>query len=357
MAIPKQIRKQSEAVQELYQQLNQNVEESGEVQETAQAQGDSISDETVAEDQQQEAVEVQEADNNVSEDAAPSSEPEQKTDDEKVSDEAILQKYKTLQGMYNAEVPRLHAQNKEMQQKLQHMQQLLASLSPQQSGTNPQPVEAEKLISEKDQEEYGESIDVMRKVTREELGSVAQRIAQLERYLHQLQSSVVPQVEAVAQKQAASSEQAFWSDLSNAVPNWREVNDDQGFQSWLLETDPLTGISRQTYLEDAQRSLDSRRVASFFRTWLENNGQAAVARPEKSAKTQSPELEKQVAPGRSKNSGTPKANNGRVYTPQDIQKFFDDVRQGKYKGRESERDKIERDIFAAQRENRIQVNA
>ena len=359
MAIPEQIRKQSEAVQELYKQLNQETEETGEVQETPPADEPSVDEQEVAEDQQQEeVVEAQAADeNDAPEDAAPPSESEQKPDGEKVSEEAILQKYKTLQGMYNAEVPRLHAQNKEMHQKLQQMEQLLASLSSQKEAASQQPVEAEKLVTEKDVEEYGESIDVMRKVTREELGSVAQRIAQLEGYLQQLQSSVVPQVQAVAQKQAASSEQAFWSELTNVVPNWREVNDDQDFQSWLLQTDPLTGITRQTYLEDAQRSLDARRVATFFQTWLENNGQASVARPEKSVKKPAPELEKQVAPGRSKNSGTPEPSKGRVYTPQDIEKFFTDVRQGKYKGRESERDKIERDIFAAQRENRIQVNA
>jgi hypothetical protein len=46
-----------------------------------------------------------------------------------------------------------------------------------------------------------------------------------------------------------------------------------------------------------------------------------------------------------------------MYSPKDIEKFFVDVRQGKYKGREAERDKIERDIFAAQRENRIVANA
>lgn len=46
-----------------------------------------------------------------------------------------------------------------------------------------------------------------------------------------------------------------------------------------------------------------------------------------------------------------------MYTPEDIQKFFNEVRQGKYKGREADRDRIERDIFAAQRENRIQLNA
>ena len=36
-----------------------------------------------------------------------------------------------------------------------------------------------------------------------------------------------------------------------------------------------------------------------------------------------------------------------------MKKFLNDVRAGKYRGREPERDRIERDIFAAQREGRI----
>lgn len=351
MAIPEQIRKQSEAVQDLYKQLNDSTENTGEAQETPPT--DEVSAEET--DQDQEVVESAGADAEVTEDAAPPPEPEQTQDGENHDEERLLQKYKTLQGMYNAEVPRLHSQNKEMQQKLQQMEQLLASLSEQQKEAQSQPVEAEKLVTEKDIEEYGDSIDMMRKVTREELSSVANRIAQLERYLQQIQSDVVPQVQAVAQKQASSSEQMFWSELTNQVPDWREINDNADFQSWLLEIDPLTGIARQAYLEDAQRSLDARRVATFFHTWSENNGTTDVARSEPRAKDPAPELEKQIAPGRSKSAGNPNPSKGKTYTPQDIEKFFNDVRQGKYKGRESERDKIERDIFAAQRENRIQL--
>jgi hypothetical protein len=167
---------------------------------------------------------------------------------------------------------------------------------------------------------------------------------------------VVPQVQAVAHRQQMTAEQQFWADLSAAVPNFRQVNDTPDFQSWLLQADPLTGITRQTYLDDAQRSLDAGRVANFFRTWLESTGQAAVA--QSTGPAASSELEKQVSPGRSRSTGTPAtAKQGKVYTPQDIQKFFNDVRQGKYKGREQDRDRIERDIFAAQRENRIQANA
>ena len=341
MALPEQIRKQTEAVQELYKQLSDDGS-TGEEQLADEATSGS------AEAEPQEAYE-----DSVPEDAAPSSTGEHKSEDDKASEEeTILQKYRTLQGMYNAEVPRLHSQNKELSTRVQQMEQLLASLSAQQNASST-PAQPEKYLSDKDVEDYGESIDVMRKVSREELGSVAQRIAQLEQLLTKMQSDVVPQVQTLAQRQAMTSEQQFWSELGAAVPNWREVNDNPDFQSWLLEVDPMTGSTRQAYLEDAQRTLDPRRVASFFRTWLERNGQANVAQSKGSSPNS--ELEKQVAPGRSRGGSSPQANKGAVYSPQDIQKFFNDVRTGKYKGKEQERNRIERDIFAAQREGRIQV--
>ncbi len=128
------------------------------------------------------------------------------------------------------------------------------------------------------------------------------------------------------------------------MPNFRAINGNEAFQSWLLEADPLTGITRQTYLDDAQRNLDAQRVINFFRMWP-------------APRSSESELEKQVAPGRSRSAGAPtNTDRAKVYTPQDIQAFFNDVRMGKYKGREQERARIERDIFSAQRENRIQTN-
>jgi hypothetical protein len=340
MALPEQIRKQTEAVQQLYQQLNTD--------------DNTGTDTSAADGTVTPLADVDSAPNN----AAPSPTNEQRSGDDNVSEETIVQKYKTLQGMYNAEVPRLHQQNREMTGRVQQMEQLLASLSAQQANANTTQQQAvtEKIITDKDVEEYGESLDVMRKVSREELVPVAQRLAQIEHMLRQMQTSVVPQVQAVAQRQQVSAEQQFWAELSANVPNYRQLNENDTFQSWLLQADPLTGITRQTYLDDAQRSLDAGRVANFFRTWLESTGQATVA--QSTGRTGVSELEKQVTPGRSRNTGAPATTNqGKMYSPQDIQKFFNDVRIGKYKSREQERDRIERDIFAAQRENRIQVNA
>ena len=345
MAIPEQIRKQTEAVQELYKQLNPGDNTGA---------GATPADGTAT-------TENNDNDNTADENtganaAAPSPTNEQRTGDDNVQDETVVQKYRTLQGMYNAEVPRLHQQNREMTQRVQQMEQLLASLSAQQASAQPQQQVAEKIVTDKDVEEYGESLDVMRKVSREELSPVAQRLAKIEGMLQQMQMNVVPQVQAVAHRQQMSAEQQFWAELTAGVPNFRQVNDNADFQSWLLQADPLTGITRQTYLDDAQRNLDANRVGNFFRAWLESTGQAAVA--QSTGRAINSELEKQVAPGRSRGAGAPATpNQGKMYSPTDITKFFNDVRTGKYKGREQERDRIERDIFAAQRENRIQANA
>jgi hypothetical protein len=345
MAIPEQIRKQTEAVQQLYQQLNPD-ENTG-TKATPPADG------TVTAPENTSATRPADA-NSVPNYAAPAPEAEPKTGADNVPEETVVQKYKTLQGMYNAEVPRLHQQNREMQQRVQQMEQLLASISAIPASAAA-PATAERLVTDKDVEEYGESLDMMRRVSREELGTVAQRIASLEATLRQMQVQVVPQMQAVAHRQQMTAEQQFWSDLSAAVPNFRQINDNAEFQSWLLAADPLTGIVRQTYLDDAQRALEPQRVANFFRTWLEFSGQAAVAQSTGNSPTS--ELERQVSPGRSRSTGTPAtANQGKMYSPNDIQKFFDDVRMGKFKGREQDRSRIERDIFAAQRENRIQAN-
>lgn len=340
MAIPEQVRKQSEAVQELYKQLNAETNAAGDTPTGVDAEG--------GED------EGSSADASVNDNAAQVPGDEQtagtsETEDE--NSETYAQRWRSLQGSYNATV----RQKAELEQRVSQMEQLLASLSTQQTeapATSEQP--QQRLISDAEVDEYGESIDVMRKVSREELLPVAQRLAHIENLIQQMQANVVPQVHAVAQRQQVTAEQQFWSDLTAYVPNWREVNDNDGFQSWLLEIDSLTGVNRQTYLEDAQRSLDAHRVSAFFRTWLESTGQASVAQ---STPAISNELEKQVTPGRSRGTSASAAKQPKTYSPGDIKKFFDDVRSGKYKGRETERDRIERDIFAAQREGRIVANA
>lgn len=333
MAIPEQVKKQSEAVQQLYEDLNT---ESVEAEATA-----APTEETG------EVVEEVQADR-VDEQAA-QSEPEEQTASDTQDDKTLEQKYKTLQGMYNAEVPRLHADKRELAGRISQLEQLLSTAS------QPAPIQAEpetpaSLLTEQDIEDYGDSIDVMRRVSQEETNAANNRIAQLERTIQQMQSNVMPRVEQLSQQQAQTNEQSFWSALEASVPNWRDINTQPEFQNWLLEIDPLTGISRQTYLEDAQSNFDVGRVANFFTSWEGMNGVSRAQQEKASSKSQ---LEKQVAPGKGKSASAPAVNSDQTYTPTDIAQFYDDIRAGNYKGQDKERARIERDIFAAQRDGRI----
>ena len=333
MAIPKQVQKQSEAVQELYKELKE--EEVNENQEAPQ--------------QEAEAPETVPAADSVEEVAVESSGEHSGGNQEK--DANWQQKYKTLQGMYNAEVPQLKQQVQEQNAKINQFEQLIATINQQKQQPQAPQQEPVSLLSEKDVEEYGESIDIMRKVTKEETGNLLGEVASLKQQIAQMAQNTVPQVQQLANQVGNTQEQLFWSKLSSIVPNWQEINENADFQTWLLETDPLSGQPRQAHLEDAQQRYDVERIANIFSTWSGLNG-AGSAQQVKS--TNQAELQQQVAPKKSRSAGAaPSSNKAPSYTAADIAAFYDDIRKGKFKGRDDERAKIERDIFAAQAEGRI----
>lgn len=272
----------------------------------------------------------------------------------------IEQKYRTLQGMFNAEVPKLNATIREQEAKLAQMENLMATLQ-----TVPTPAQApaaQKLVTDADVQEYGDSIEMMRKVSKEELQPVFAEIGALKVALNNLatslNTSVLPQVRHVAQRQAVSADEQFWSTLQREVPDWQQTNNDQDFKSWLLLVDPLTGATRQSFLEQAQTALDVNRVVAFFKSYAAATGKTIpatplLAQPNGSAS----ELELQLAPGRSRGGQPPVNPTVKTYTQADIAKFYDDVRKGIYKGREAERNQIELDILLAPKEGRIVATA
>jgi len=344
MALPRQIREQSEAVKDLYKQINPEPKDGD------SADPASVNDPAPVTDPVDPAADLA-ADSDG--DAKASSVKEQSSEDP--NSESYLQKWRTLQGMYSAEVPRLQSSVKESNERIAQLEELLANLSPANTPTEAAP--SGPLVTEEDVSEYGDSIEVMRKVSKEEVGPVFTRLRQIEDVVNQiaasLNTSIVPQVSQLGKQQAASQEERFWSSLTSLVPDWQQVNNSPEFQSWLLEVDPLTGTTRQSYLEGAQKSLNAHRVAAFFNTYSGVTGSEphASAQPNRSA--QATELEKQVAPGKSRSASAPTGQNQKTYTRADIAKFFDDVRARKYVGRDAERNRIERDIFAAQQEGRV----
>ena len=222
------------------------------------------------------------------------------------------QRFKTLEGIHRTAVDQQKAQ-------AEHMRMISAQLEAmRQHQTQPAPTPEQPLVTPQDDEKFGSDlVDMARRVSRQELRMVDKRLQSIEEVLRK----VAPQVERVGrveQEVAQTREDRFYSELSNAVPNWEVINASQEWLKWLAEYDPVAGSTRQESLDAAQKTLDHRRVVGLFKLF-----QAGVvpAQPGKPTKAQS-ELARQVAPSRTSTVTTPPQGEKR-YTGRDYAFWFD----------------------------------
>lgn len=308
MAIPQAVQKQLEAAEA-----------------KAKAQAGKTEPEQIPEEQQAAEVIQQPT-------AQPESEPQQRP--QTVDYE---HRFNVLQGKYNAEMSRaldeiraLNRQNQELAQRIADMSERVTQVQQQPEQT---PTEVSEFLSE-----YPEIAKGVEKL-------IAQRVAQATRDLQpQAPDELVDRMHQLEVSTLNINEQRFFDALTNAVPDWETINNDQEFVAWLRTMDPYSGIPRQVMLNDARQQLDARRAIAFFSSWKEAK---KGARP----KTPTPPANRvQPSGNRPSSGGTPAA---RTYTRDDIKRFYEDVRRGKYRGREAERLSIDKDIVAAQAEGRI----
>jgi hypothetical protein len=126
--------------------------------------------------------------------------------------------------------------------------------------------------------------------------------------------------------------------LAQAVPNYRDIDQDPRWHRWLLGTNSLTGQVRQAELNDAIASGSFARVRAFFNGFLQQHQeQGAPAVQHASAQ----------------HTGRRRPPQGRTYTRAQVAQLYDQHRRGAYRGREDEWRRQEADIIAAGREGRI----
>lgn len=262
------------------------------------------------------------------------------------------QRYRTLQGMYNADQVRNRGEISNLHSTLQEMETKLAEL---QKASKPAAAAPTKYITDKDEEEYGDTLDMMRRAAREEAEAIAakdrdallERIAQLEAQTGQLRNTVVPTVESLSRAQSDQIKAEFWAAINTQVPDWKTINDTQEFKDWLLAKDPITGGNKQYFLDEASRDFDAPKVIRFFNEWK----RIAAGGPTPAPNTAQDALERMVAPGPAR-SAPANPNEKKRWTNDEIGKFYADVNRGVYTNK-VERDRIEADIFLAQQEGRV----
>lgn len=259
-------------------------------------------------------------------------------------------KYQTLLGKYNAEVPRMFQQNKELGDQLRGMQQQLDTLK-QAPAAAPAPAAAvESLVTDKDVTEYGaELIDVQRRVAREELRGV---VAPLQDELKKRDKEVADLKALLTKTGGDVAAVTFEQKLNQVVPDFPAINTDPKWIAFLDEVDPFTREPRRAFAEFAYNNGDVARikqVVDFYKQTAGVTTPAADVRQQRQT-----ELERQITPTRTTatTSVTPTAND-RVYTEAEVTAGFNRVRQLNISGKYDEASKLEAELSEAYMTGRV----
>jgi hypothetical protein len=273
-------------------------------------------------------------------------------------DESWEQKFRSQAGR----MEQLVNTNRALNERLNQLDDLIIAMQAKGAeapNPNPPPAPAPKtLITDQERTDYGdELLTVVGKRAREEYApefeQLASRLAKLE-----------GRVEGVGQVMDKTQQQDVYAGLDQHVTDWREINKDANFKAWLAMPDPYSGRVRHDMLKDAFSRHETGRVVAFFRGFLTeaaglppNPPSPGLSAPHPNGNGNGsgrPSLEDFAAPGRARSAPQPLSPDKPMYTSAQIAQFFADKRVGKYKGREAQADQIERDIFQAQHEGRIQ---
>lgn len=250
------------------------------------------------------------------------------------------QRYLTLQGMFNAEVPRLNARLKDLEGQLQ-------ARVPE-PPTPPVAAFAPERVTPKDVEVFGgDLIDLIKRqstdIVDKERAAVSAELLKVQRENAEFKK----QLGGVVEKQGLSQRQVYLSDLTRAVPDAESLNVDARFLNWLAEIDPLSGVARQAYLNNAWEAFDAPRTANLFNAFKQAQG--LIPQPNPLPDVQE-ELRRQVQPVTSGAAETvPDTHSERIWSKAQIERFYTDVTKGVYatKGAEAKRLEAEIDLAVA----------
>jgi hypothetical protein len=228
-------------------------------------------------------------------------------------------RYRSLQGKYNSEISTLRevlaAQQQTMYKLVEQRQSSVAPApTPQQS---PEDYLRSLGITDKEMEDYGESLHIMAKLAQNMIKPTA---AKLERELAKTKEAAG----TVAKAQMQSGRESLFATLDQRVPQWRQINEHEDFLAWLDQLDLFSGASRRQSLMTAFENLDSARVVGIFEKFVQED---SVRR---SASGPMVNRETLIAPGTPR-GGAAEAPGGaqgkRLLSESEIRDFYSRVRR------------------------------
>ena len=256
-------------------------------------------------------------------------------------EETFKHKYNTLLGKYDAEVPRLHQQVRDLNDGTKQLQVELEALKVKPTT----PKEKVSYVTDADREEFGEElIDVQRRVAQEVSQEYAGRIEQQDEVISELKTQLAKTGNDVG-------EMSFTQRLHTVVPDFADVDNDERWVAWLNEHDPMLRGPRRDQAAAAFQAGDVDAVLHYVNLW-----KSSISQPETATRDQRQvELEKQVAPNRSANSVRTQGvgQSSKIYSSREVDSAWTKVRTLNTKGSYADAEKLEAELTAAYMQGRV----
>jgi hypothetical protein len=259
-------------------------------------------------------------------------------------------RYKSLHGRFTKQEQTIRT----MADQIRSMEMVVATMTasgnaPTEAGEAPLD-DGEGLTAEEINDYGADMLKVVAKQARAE-------IAPLLRARDQEIASLRQQLSGVTTVVQVDAREKMHQDLDHKLPQWRELNHDDGFLAWLGLPDPYSGGIRHDMLKAAYAQNNPARVLAFFNGFLAE--EAAVAPVQAGPDTGASPLRKVplqslAAPGRAKAAApNPGPVEKPVFTRAQIAQFYADVAAGRYRTKEPEKQQIEKQIFEATKDGRV----
>jgi len=331
MALPKQVQKQLDEVEELEKQLEAQGEEAEAKPEVKKKK---TSKKAKAEDTEVEVTDDEPIEEPVAVEATPANDSV-----EEVS-ESFKQKYATLRGKYDAEVPRLHQQVKEL---TDQMNAIRYEAEAAKKAEAEKPKEKVSYVTDADREEYGDDlIDFQRRVAKEASQEYEDRFEQQARVIEQLQQQI-------SNTGSQVGEVGFTQKLNALVPGFDQLDNDERWVAWLNEYDPMTRGPRRDQAQAAFNAGDAEAVAHYVGLFRESVEPVANGKSDRDT-----ELEKQVTPSRSASTVTKSSGkDSKVYSEKELNNAWTKIRTLNTQGKYDDAEKLEAELTAAYMEGRV----
>jgi len=257
------------------------------------------------------------------------------------------QRFLSLQGMFNSQVPLLQQQVKELQAQLK---------AKEASPPEPQKPSKKELVTKADEDAFGSDlIDVIRRGAREEIERLSEqyemKIGELKQQLQEARQSV----SEVAEVQTKSVQEQFFTTLEARLPKWEEIQASAECQNWLGSRVPGSTYTWNDALVSAANRHDVDAVMEVFDEFFSRHPQLKPgAKPAPApAPRNREELNRQVTPAKS-NAAAPTPNGSkRIFTSQDYHNESMRVIRLTQQNRRQEAEALEAELNAALAEGRV----